>query len=89
MRVQSGRSDISNIKEGSLYSFATSRDSSIPEKFKLDRRNGQFIGLYLADGDANWNDGHVRITKSDEGVLKFVEEYFDSMNLTKEGRFYT
>lgn len=81
MRVKSGRSDISNIKEGCVYSFSTSRDSSIPEKFKLDRRNGQFIGLYLADGNVDWKSGYIQITKSDENVLNFVKEYFDSLNI--------
>ncbi len=83
-RVQSGRSDISNIKQGYFYSFSTSRDSSIPEKFELNKINGQFIGLFIADGDADWNGGHIRITKSDERVLKFVEDYFKSMDIKYE-----
>lgn len=80
-RVLSGRSDISNIKENKFYSFSTCRDSSIPEKFELNRINGQFIGLYIADGNVDIPNGYVQITKSDENVLKFTEEYFESMDI--------
>lgn len=80
-RVLSGRSDISNIKEGKFYSYSTCRDSSIPERFELNKVNGQFIGLFLADGNVDIPSGYVQITKSDENVLKFTEDYFDSMNI--------
>ena len=80
-RVLSGRSDISNIKPGYFYSFSTSRDSSIPEKFELDRINGQFIGLFLADGNVDFESGYIQITKSNQETLKFVENYFKSMGI--------
>ncbi len=80
-RVQSGRSDISNIKQGFFYSFSTSRDSSIPDKFELNKVNGQFIGLFLADGNVDFESGYIQVTKSDDLTLKFVKDYFDSMDI--------
>jgi DNA-directed RNA polymerase beta' subunit len=80
-RVLSGRSDISNIEEGKFYSFSTCRDSSIPAKFELNKLNGQFIGLFIADGNVDIESGYIQITKSDENVLKFTEDYFDSMDI--------
>ena len=90
MRVQSGRSDISNIKEGFIYPFCTTRDSSLPEKFILNKLNGQFIGLFLADGNVDWESGYIQITKSDEDVLKFVKKYFDTLDINyKENKRVT
>jgi len=80
-RVLSGRSDVSNIKEGKFYSYSTYRDSSIPERFELNRINGQFIGLYIADGNVDIESGYVQITKSDDNVLQFTKDYFDSMDI--------
>lgn len=80
-RAQSGRSDISNIKAGCVYSFNAKKDSSIPDKFVLNKENGQFIGLFLADGNVDFESGYIQITKSDESVLKFVENYFDKIDI--------
>jgi DNA-directed RNA polymerase beta' subunit len=81
-RVQSGRTDITNIKQGYLYQFSTSRDSLIPDKFKLNRINGQFIGLFLADGNVDFESGYIQITKSDKQTLSFVENYFKLYNIS-------
>jgi DNA-directed RNA polymerase beta' subunit len=81
-RVLSGRSDISNIKEGYVYSYSTNRNTLIPDKFKLTRENGTFIGLYIADGNMYYNgSGYIQITKNNEAVLSFAEKYFDKFQI--------
>ena len=81
-RVLSGRSDVSNIQNGYFYSYSTKRESLIPDKLKLNRENGQFIGLYIADGNVCCKGcGYVQITKSNEAVLNFAENYFDKLQI--------
>ena len=81
-RVLSGRTDVANIKEDYFYSYSTNRDSLIPDKFKLTRENGQFIGLYIADGNVYCaGSGYIQITKSNEAVLNFAEKYFDKLQI--------
>lgn len=77
------RSNNENVKEGYLYPYGASKENVlIPEKFELNRINGQFIGLFLADGNVDFESGYVQITKSDNDTLKFVEDYFDSMSIS-------
>ena len=77
-RVTSGRSAVENIKEGFIYPYHARREvSAIPERFPLSRKNGRFLGLYLADGNNDPVTGKVCITKNDEGVLAFVRDWFD------------
>ena len=57
-------------------------NAMISDKFKLNRENGQFIGLYIADGNVCCNSSsYVQITKNNEHVLKFVENYFDKLQI--------
>ena len=77
-RVISGRSAVENIKEGFIYPYHARREvSAIPERFPLSRKNGRFLGLYLADGNSDPVTGKVCITKNDEGVLAFARDWFD------------
>ena len=77
-RVNSGRSNVDNIKEGCFYPFGASREHGhMPEKFMLNYNNGIFIGLYLADGCTHWDAGTVSITKDEEGVLDFATKWFN------------
>jgi len=77
-RVTSGRSNVDNIKEGFIYPYHARREvSAIPERFPLSRKNGRFLGLYLADGNNDPVTGKVCISKNDEGVLAFVRDWFD------------
>jgi len=77
-RTTSGRSNVDNIKEGFIYPYHARREvSAIPEHFPLSRKNGRFIGLYLADGNSDPVSGKVCISKNDEGVLAFVRDWFD------------
>lgn len=77
------RSNNDNVREGYLYPYGAKKENVlIPEKFELNRTNGQFIGLFLADGNVDYESGYIQITKSDESTLKFVEKYFDSLNIS-------
>ena len=68
-----------------FYQFGeTKEDVLIPDKFELNKINGQFIGLFLTDGNVNFESDYIQITKYDENTLKFIENYFDSLNIKKE-----
>jgi DNA-directed RNA polymerase beta' subunit len=78
--VISGRSNIDNIKENRIYPYSASRQNGfIPSQFELNRENGRFIGLYLADGNSHCNC--VSITKKEPSVLEFVKMWFNKHNI--------
>lgn len=78
----SGRSKTDNILDGYIYLYGASRQAGLmPEKFKLDRDNGIFIGIYLADGHCHVTSGVVGITKNDNGVQDFVMSWFKRYNI--------
>ena len=77
------RSNNDNVREGYLYPYGAKKENVlIPEKFELNRTNGQFIGLFLADGNVDFESGYIQITKSDPSTLEFVKKYFDSLNIS-------
>jgi DNA-directed RNA polymerase beta' subunit len=51
-------------------------------KFELNRENGLFIGLFIADGNARDVSGSVSITKEEPSILEFVKNWFDKYNIT-------
>ena len=77
-RMTSGRSSDDNIKDGYIYPYGAKRNvSAMTDKFKLDRDNGRFVGLFLADGNACAITGKISICKNDEKVQAFVRDWFD------------
>jgi DNA-directed RNA polymerase beta' subunit len=81
-RVLSGRSKVEHIQSGSIYAYHAERtDVQIPERFMLNEENGIFIGLFLADGNADVPSGYVQITKNDESVRTFVKNWFTKMGM--------
>ena len=79
------RSNITHIKCGQIYPFRGRRiNTIIPEKLDLNRENGFFIGLYLAEGDANIKSGHVRISNNDPTLQKLVQKWFEKFNIKWE-----
>jgi DNA-directed RNA polymerase beta' subunit len=82
-RATSGRSNTENIKEGYIYPYSATRcHSHLPDKFELNKENGIFIGLFLADGNARDVSGSVAITKEEESVRDFARKWFDKFGIT-------
>ena len=80
--VISGRSNTDNIKDNGIYPYRATRcHSFIPSKFELNRDNGRFIGLYIADGNCRDLEGNVNITKNNEKILNFVKSWFDKFDI--------
>jgi intein/homing endonuclease len=81
LRVQR-RSDMSNIKKGCVYPYHGKRiNTYIPDRMILDRDNGVFIGLFLAEGNARVKSGSVDITNNDETIQNVVKKWFDKFSI--------
>ena len=76
------RSNMANIKSGYVYPFSTNREHTlIPDVLSLDNRNGIFIGLFLAEGNVDIKSGYVQITNNNDGIRRFVKEWFESNHI--------
>ena len=76
------RSHIENIKNDCVYPFGGKRtECSIPEKIELNRRNGKFIGLFLAEGNVCIGSGYVQITNNNQDIRDFVKSWFDDVSI--------
>jgi DNA-directed RNA polymerase beta' subunit/intein/homing endonuclease len=76
------RSNTENIKNGNIYPYHATREQAlIPEQFELNKENGIFIGLFLAEGCTCEKSGHVSIANIDEGVKAFVKKWFDKFSI--------
>jgi len=74
------RSDINNIQNNYIYPYKKSRkDTKIPDKFELNECNGIFIGLFLAEGNAN--SSTVTITNNNKNIQNFVKNWFEKHNV--------
>ena len=70
------RSNMSAIKNGFVYPYSGQRkEFCIPEQFALNEMNGIFIGLFLAEGNADKRS--VTITNNNETIQTFVKNWFD------------
>ena len=86
-RVNSGRSNVDHIKDGYIYPYRAVRNNILlPETFELNERNGIFIGLFLADGNADIPSGYVQITKNNDNVRNFVKSWFSDMGIKYKER---
>jgi len=82
-RVMSGRSNTEVIKEGYIYPYHAQRNEQLfPDKFELNKENGIFVGLFLAEGhvDTTKNSG-VRISNNNLAVIEFVQDWFDKHHI--------
>jgi intein/homing endonuclease len=80
------RSNLHNIQTGNVYPYSAIRKNTcIPEKFELTEDNGIFIGLFLAEGNAD-KTGHVTITNNNENVRSFVKTWFDKHSIIYKER---
>lgn len=76
------RSNIKNIKDGYIYPFATNReDILVPDRFELNRDNGLFIGLFLAEGNVDLGSGYIQITNNNPKIRDFVKKWYDSLSI--------
>ena len=56
------------------------KNEYISTKFELNRENGVFIGLFIANDNNNNND--ISITTEEPSVLEFVKNWFEKYNIT-------
>lgn len=77
------RSNTENIIDGAIYPYHAKRDAcQFPDKLELNFENGAFIGLFIADGHADPCSGQVVITKEDESIIKWVQNWCSKYNIT-------
>jgi DNA-directed RNA polymerase beta' subunit len=57
------------------------KNVQIPERFELNKFNGQFIGLFLADGNIDIDSGYIQITKNNDKVREFAIKWFESYGI--------
>ena len=71
------RSNIDEIREGYVYPYSGKRiDTRIPDTFVLSEPNGIFLGLFLAEGNADISSGYVQITNNDSAIRSFAINWF-------------
>nr|QBK86424.1 MAG: DNA-directed RNA polymerase subunit alpha [Marseillevirus LCMAC102] len=76
---QFGYFNLDSIKSGFVYEFGLPL-RFIPDYFKLNRENGLFIGLYLAQ-DFPFEKGRVKISNSNPKIQQFVKNWFDTYDI--------
>jgi DNA-directed RNA polymerase beta' subunit len=76
------RSNNDNIKIGYIYPYGAKKENiQIPERFELNKLNGQFIGLFLADGNIDIDSGYIQITKNNSKVRDFTIKWFEKYGI--------
>ena len=76
-----GRSKMSDIKSGYIYPFSKNREFPLADQFELSYENGIFIGLFLAEGNADIPSGYTQITNNDEHIRTFVKNWFEKNHI--------
>ena len=77
-RAMSGRSNVDNIRDGFVYPYGATRcHGHLPDTLVLNKENGIFLGLFLADGHACDKSGVVGITKNEKSVQDFTKAWFE------------
>lgn len=77
------RSNVDNITHGYVYPFTTNREHTyIPELFELNKSNGIFLGLFLAEGNVDIKSGYLQITNNNQKIREFVVEWFDDRGIS-------
>lgn len=76
------RSNIENVKIGSVYPYSASRgEMEIPDKLELNKDNGIFIGLFLAEGNVDIKSGYIQITNINKNIQAFVVSWFEKLSI--------
>ena len=77
------RSNTNCIQNNCIYPYHGKRNNIIIEdKFELNKENGFFIGLYLAEGNSHELSGKVCIANNNPILLKKVSNWFTKRNIT-------
>jgi len=77
-----GRSNVDSIEEGYVYPLTTNRTcAKFPDQFALNRENGIFLGLFLAEGNVDRKSGYVQITNNNPTIRDFVKTWFDTHSI--------
>jgi DNA-directed RNA polymerase beta' subunit len=73
----------SPLKNGCIYPYGASRDcgTEFCDKFKMDKNNGIFIGLFLAEGHARIKEGSVDIANNDPEIRDFIKKWFETYKI--------
>jgi hypothetical protein len=85
-RILNGRTAHSHYKEGMVYPYSHNREHPLPDRLELNERNGIFVGLYLAEGNADIPSGYVQISNNDPKIRKFALDWFKDMGLVAKER---
>jgi len=65
------------IEDNRVYLRCARRTSpSLSDKFELNRENGFFVGIYLAEG--NTCKDYIGIANNDEGIRRIVAKWFEN-----------
>jgi DNA-directed RNA polymerase beta' subunit len=74
------RSNIEHLKDGFIYPYhAQRKDTCIPAQFELNQENGIFIGIFLAEGNAD--KSNVKITNNNGNIRNFVKQWFEKHSI--------
>ena len=76
------RSNVNIYKNSIIYPYKGTRsDILIEDKLELNRENGFFIGLYIAEGHSCLSSGKVSISNNDKIIMDKIEFWFDKRNI--------
>ncbi|CAH6421790.1 DNA-directed RNA polymerase subunit RPB1, partial [uncultured virus] len=74
-----------NIKNGFIYPyFGTREHILIPDKFELNENNGLMIGLFLAEGNVDFESGYIQIANNEPEIQQFVNEWFNKFSINNK-----
>lgn len=70
------------IKNNHIYiANLRNKNDTIPDKIIMNRENGFFLGLYLANGDLDIKNGRVHLMNLDSKIQKIVLDWFDQHSI--------
>ena len=74
------RSNTQSICNGGVYPYhAVRSDAFVQDSFELNEENGQFVGIFLADG--NVHREHICISKNNKEIQDFVKSWYDKRSI--------
>ena len=77
-----GRSNTESIEEGYVYPWTTNRAcAKFPDQFTLNKENGIFLGLFLAEGNVDRKSGYIQITNNNPTIRQFVKTWFETHSI--------